>query len=114
MPFDEEELDPHGECRAEIEQLRTALRRIVSLVEKNITKYAPRHPFIEGLLKTHHLLNRIDAVFGERERCAKIAEAIDSGRGNEKEIAAAIRRGSHDIDMRTGKPMDERGWLLDE
>jgi hypothetical protein len=22
MPFDEEELDPHGECRAEIERLR--------------------------------------------------------------------------------------------
>jgi hypothetical protein len=27
----------------------------------------------------------------ERERCASIAEAIDSGRGNEKMIAAAIR-----------------------
>ena len=26
MPFDEEELDPHGECRAEIERLRAALR----------------------------------------------------------------------------------------
>jgi hypothetical protein len=27
----------------------------------------------------------------ERERCAEIAESIDSGRGNEKEIANAIR-----------------------
>lgn len=27
-----------------------------------------------------------------REQCAQIAEAIDSGRGNEKEIARAIRR----------------------
>jgi len=27
----------------------------------------------------------------ERRRCAEIAEAIDSGRGNEKQIAAAIR-----------------------
>ena len=34
------------------------------------------------------------AVAHERERCAKIAEAIDSGRGNESEIASAIRRRS--------------------
>jgi hypothetical protein len=27
MPFDEEELDPHGECRAEIERLRKELGR---------------------------------------------------------------------------------------
>lgn len=33
------------------------------------------------------------AIAAERERCAQIALAIDSGRGNEKEIAAAIRRG---------------------
>lgn len=32
------------------------------------------------------------ALYGEREACARIALAIDSGRGNEKEIAAAIRR----------------------
>jgi hypothetical protein len=32
-----------------------------------------------------------EAIAAERERCAKIAEAIDSGRGNEKEIAKAIR-----------------------
>ena len=31
------------------------------------------------------------AIATERERCAKIAEAIDSNRGNEKEIAKAIR-----------------------
>lgn len=31
------------------------------------------------------------AVEEERERCAQIALAIDSGRGNEKEIAHAIR-----------------------
>lgn len=33
------------------------------------------------------------ARLDERERCANIALAIDSGRGNEKEIAVAIRRG---------------------
>jgi hypothetical protein len=31
------------------------------------------------------------AIAKERERCASIALAIDSGRGNEKEIARAIR-----------------------
>lgn len=31
------------------------------------------------------------AIAKERERCALIAEAIDSNRGNEKRIAAAIR-----------------------
>jgi hypothetical protein len=31
------------------------------------------------------------AVAYERERCAEIALAIDSGRGNEKEISRAIR-----------------------
>jgi hypothetical protein len=34
---------------------------------------------------------REEAVKNERERCAKIAEAIDSGRGNEKLIAESIR-----------------------
>lgn len=43
------------------------------------------------------LLDSIEATIlaaetSERERCASIALAIDSGRGNEKEIAAAIRR----------------------
>lgn len=33
-----------------------------------------------------------NAIAAERERCAQIAEAIDSGRGNEKEIAHAIRQ----------------------
>lgn len=28
----------------------------------------------------------------ERESCAEIADALDSGRGNEKEIARAIRK----------------------
>lgn len=28
MPFDEEELDPHGECAAEIARLRAALDQI--------------------------------------------------------------------------------------
>lgn len=30
MPFDEEDLDPHGECRHEIERLRTALLNIAA------------------------------------------------------------------------------------
>jgi len=28
MPFDEEELDPHGECKAEIERLRHDIERL--------------------------------------------------------------------------------------
>jgi hypothetical protein len=32
-----------------------------------------------------------EAVAQEREACAQIAEAIDSNRGNEKQIASAIR-----------------------
>lgn len=32
-----------------------------------------------------------EAIAAERERCGQIAEAVDSGRGNEKEIARAIR-----------------------
>ena len=35
------------------------------------------------------------ALATERERCTNIAEAIDSGRGNEKEIAKAIREPRH-------------------
>ena len=31
MPFDEEELDPHGECAAEIKRLRFALKQITDL-----------------------------------------------------------------------------------
>lgn len=34
-----------------------------------------------------------EAIAAERDRCANIALAIDSGRGNEKEIARAIREG---------------------
>lgn len=30
MPFDEEELDPHGECAAEIKRLRAALDDIAN------------------------------------------------------------------------------------
>ena len=30
MPFDEEELDPHGECAARIHQLEDALNRIAN------------------------------------------------------------------------------------
>lgn len=33
------------------------------------------------------------AVHAERARCAQIAEAVDSGRGNEKIIIAAILEG---------------------
>lgn len=39
----------------------------------------------------HYDCDLARAVAAERERCARIAEAIDSGRGNEKEIARAIR-----------------------
>lgn len=39
--------------------------------------------------RTARLVEKVRA--DERERCAQIAEAIDSGRGNEKEIAHAIR-----------------------
>lgn len=42
--------------------------------------------------ETRDLAGLIDAALAaERERCAHIALAIDSKRGNEKEIAKAIR-----------------------
>ena len=34
MPFDEEDLDPHGECAAEITRLRTALSALVLKIDK--------------------------------------------------------------------------------
>lgn len=43
-------------------------------------------PLIDSIAKTITAAEET-----ERERCAKIAEAIDSGRGNEKVIAASIR-----------------------
>lgn len=59
------------------------------------------HAMTAGCLRTdlEHMtrerdeaLARIDAgIKAEREACAEIALAIDSGRGNEKEIAAAIQ-----------------------
>lgn len=33
MPFDEEDLDPHGECRHEIERLRAALKPFARAAE---------------------------------------------------------------------------------
>jgi hypothetical protein len=51
----------------------------------------------------HEVIDRVaDALYDtahdwqvrERERCAAIAEAVDSGRGNEKAIAQAIRDGT--------------------
>lgn len=48
--------------------------------------------FIEGMRIT--IEKRIDtAIAMERERCAHIALALDSKRGNEKEIAKVIRAG---------------------
>ena len=42
--------------------------------------------------QTEYVLNMLRlAVADEREACAEIALAIDSNRGNEKEIARAIR-----------------------
>ncbi len=43
------------------------------------------------------------AVARERERCARIALAFDSGRGNEKEIARAIRNPITVSSSATGK-----------
>ena len=40
MPFDEEELDPHGECAAEIKQLRDCLSFILSGIERGNIKDA--------------------------------------------------------------------------
>jgi hypothetical protein len=51
----------------------------------------------------HEVVDRVaDALYEaarywqgrERERCAAIAEAVDSGRGNEKAVAQAIRDGT--------------------
>jgi hypothetical protein len=67
-----------------------------------------RQSFIQsGFVKNGHFPNSNDPVWlswekawkkaaaGEREACACIALAIDSGLGNEKEIAKAIRDRSH-------------------
>ena len=48
-----------------------------------------------GLLM-HHIAEAsfkvlTEAIQAEREACAQVAEAIDSGRGNEAEIAIGIR-----------------------
>lgn len=46
----------------------------------------------EWLRPTEYVAVQIaEAIEAEREACAEIALSIDSGRGNEKEIAAAIR-----------------------
>lgn len=34
MPFDEEDLDPHGECAAEIAKLRSALASCASWIDR--------------------------------------------------------------------------------
>jgi hypothetical protein len=40
MPFDEEELDPHGECAAEIARLRAVLTEILRLHDIGDDDYA--------------------------------------------------------------------------
>jgi hypothetical protein len=42
--FDEEELDPHGECAAEIKRLRAALQKIAD--EEDIVNYGHTLPEI--------------------------------------------------------------------
>ncbi len=46
---------------------------------------------ISGLQRRRVMASFANAIGEEREACADIALAIDSGRGNEKEIACAIR-----------------------
>ena len=43
MPFDEEELDPHGECAVEIRRLRAALTAISDLQDRS---FAPTKDLI--------------------------------------------------------------------
>lgn len=50
-----------------------------------------RDPLVKAMERSAAKRYIDEAVAVERERCAQIAEAIDSGRGNEKEIARAIR-----------------------
>jgi uncharacterized protein YbjQ (UPF0145 family) len=40
MTFDEENLDPHGECAAEIKRLRTALEEIRNTAFYHMTRHA--------------------------------------------------------------------------
>lgn len=63
-------------------------------LEQNVEADADLATVLGGF--TNYIMNeRIRAynegLDAERERCAAIAEAIDSGRGNEKLIADAIR-----------------------
>ena len=53
-------------------------------------KIEPRCRAHGGLIRLFTNVDMRAAVGGERQACANIAIAIDSGRGNEKEIAKAI------------------------
>lgn len=60
------------------------------IAQQILARWDVKHESLKGTIASEIA----GIVAEERERCAKIAEAIDSGRGNEKEIARAIRAAS--------------------
>ena len=57
MPFDEEELDPHGECRAEIERLRALLISCRKAMEESQR--------VGGATDWQHMIAAINGANGE-------------------------------------------------
>jgi hypothetical protein len=45
MPFDEEELDPHGECSAEIRRLQEVIKAYADQVERLAFRMPPPNPY---------------------------------------------------------------------
>lgn len=54
MPFDEEELDPHGECAAEIVRLTTIIARARLALSKDSLSMAERIADADRLLTAVH------------------------------------------------------------
>lgn len=82
------------------ERDRGALRRAALEIQEYVaeivkpwgTKFYGHANAIQGLIWEHFAEQSLSrARAEEREACEQIAIAIDSGRGNEKEIARAIR-----------------------
>jgi hypothetical protein len=58
MPFDEEELDPHGECAAEIERLRTLMGAYAAQIERLAFEMQPPNPYTPQFVMLAQGMNR--------------------------------------------------------
>lgn len=76
MPFDEEELDPHGECAAEIARL-TAERDAANEITRDAIKYLRSIGFIDQA-------NKLDCRFQQKQppemvKCTKCGASVRFG-----------------------------------